>query len=367
MKHRILILTALILLFSMVVPACSTPPASSGTPAETSPSGGVTAEPTVLNVMTHDSFSASESVISAFEQEYNVKINFIKSGDAGAALNKAILTKDAPLADVFYGVDNTFLSRALSAGIFEAYQSPGLSDIPAQFVSDPTYQALPVDYGFVCLNYDKAYFTDKNLAIPASFEDLLQPEYKGLLVVENPATSSPGLAFLLATIVHFGTDQYLDYWKGLVENGVQVADGWETAYYTNFSGSSGKGNQPLVVSYSTSPAAEVVYSETPITVSPVGIILASDMCFEQIEYVGILKGTQNLELAQKFIDFMLGTQFQEDMPLQMYVLPVNSTAGLPEVYKNNVQEPAQPAVMDPEEIAANRDSWIKDWTNAVLQ
>ena len=180
--------------------------------------------PQTITIMTHDSFAISEEVIKAFEAENNAKVSFIQSGDAGSMLNQAILTKDAPIADVIFGVDNTFLSRALEADIFETYQSPALSDIADEFKLDPSNRALPVDYGDVCINYDKAYFTENNLAVPQSFEDLAKPEYKSLLVMENPATSSPGLAFLLATRAHFG-DDYLDYWKTLKENGVVVVDG----------------------------------------------------------------------------------------------------------------------------------------------
>ena len=322
--------------------------------------------PVTLNVMTHDSFAASASVITAFEKANNVKVVFLKSGDAGAALNKAILTKDAPLADVFYGVDNTFLSRALASGIYVPYASPRLAQIPAQFKLDPQNRALPVDYGDVCINYDKAYFASHNLPVPVTLEDLAKPEYKNMLVMENPATSSPGLAFLLATIKQFGANGYLDYWKSLRVNGVVVVDGWETAYYTNFSGSSGHGPQPLVVSYASSPAAEVVYATTPLTDSPIGSILGPGTCFRQIEFVGILKGTRQLALARKFVDFMLEQQFQEDMPLQMYVYPVNTTATLPDVYLKYAQIPAQSAVLDPAVIASNRDQWIQAWTQTVL-
>ncbi len=322
--------------------------------------------PATLTVMTHDSFAASQSVISAFEQANNVKVVFLKSGDAGAALNKAILTKDAPLADVFYGVDNTFLSRALEAGIYLPYASPLLSQIPAEFKLDPQNRALPVDYGDVCINFDKAYFSSHALAVPVTLEDLAKPAYKGLLVVENPATSSPGLAFLLATIKHFGENGYLDYWKSLRSNDLAVVDGWETAYYTNFSGSSGHGPQPLVVSYASSPAAEVVYATSPLTDAPIGSILGPDTCFRQIEFVGILKGTRQTALARKFVDFMLGTQFQEDMPLQMYVYPVNTAAKLPEVFVKYAQTASQPASFDPAMIAANRDKWIQAWTEVVL-
>jgi thiamine transport system substrate-binding protein len=355
MKTKLISLVLFISLLSLALSACQ--------PQTAQPTSST---PTTLTVMTHDSFAASESVIAAFEKANNVKLVFVKSGDAGAALNKAILTKDSPQADVFYGVDNTFLSRALSSGIYEAYASPELKSIPAEFKLDSSNQALPVDYGDVCINYDKAYFTAHNLALPQSLDELAKPDYKNLLVVENPASSSTGLAFLLATIAQYGPDHYLDYWKQLKDNGLVVVNDWETAYYTNFSGSSGKGPQPLVLSYASSPAAEVVYATTPLTDSPIGTLLGDNMCFRQVEFVGILKGTKHLELAQKFVDFMLSQQFQEDMPLQMYVYPVNTTAKLPDVYVKYSQIPAKPATMSPDEIAANRDQWINDWTQAIL-
>jgi thiamine transport system substrate-binding protein len=279
-------------------------------------------------------------------------------------LNQAILTKNAPIADVIFGVDNTFLSRALNADIFESYQSPVLSDIAGEFKLDSSNRALPVDYGDVCINYDKDYFAENNLVVPQTFEDLAKPEYKGLLVVEDPATSSPGLAFLLATHAYFG-DGYLDYWKSLKANGITVVDGWETAYYTNFSASSGKGPQPMVLSYASSPAAEVFFASPPPLEPPTASILASGMCFRQIEFVGILKNTTHQALAQKFVDFMLSQKFQEDMPLNMFVYPVNKNAKLPDVFVKFAQFAEKPAVVSYSEIASNRDAWIEAWTAAM--
>jgi thiamine transport system substrate-binding protein len=281
-------------------------------------------------------------------------------------LNKAVLSKNAPLADLLFGVDNTFLSRALEEDIFESYESPALSEIPSEFKLDPSHRALPVDYGDVCINYDKAYFADKDLAAPQSLEDLTKPEYQGLLVVENPATSSTGLAFMLATVAHFG-DAFTGYWQALKDNGVVVVDGWETAYYTNFSGSSGNGPQPMVVSYGSSPAAEVIFAETPLDDAPTASILGPDTCFRQIEFVGILKGTKNRALAEKFIDFMLGRQFQEDVPLQMFVYPVNPNAALPDEFTKYAQAPEQAAALEPDVIAEKRDAWIQAWTDVVLK
>ncbi len=374
MQHRSL--ATWLMTTALLVSACAqATPAPTPLPTITPGTGALTPPPTLtpsgpqtLTVMTHDSFAASESVIAAFEQANNAKVTFLKSGDAGTALNKAILSQDTPLADVFYGVDNTFLSRALDAGLFEPYASPALARIPADFRLDPQNGALPVDYGDVCLNYDKAYFKEKNLAPPETLEDLTRPEYKGLLVVENPATSSTGLAFLLATVGHFGSDKFVGYWEQLVANDVKVVDGWETAYYTDFSGSSGQGPRPLVVSYASSPPAEVIFAADPKPAeAPTASVVGPGACFRQIEFVGILTGAQNRALAEKWVDFMLSEQFQADMPTQMFVFPVVPGVPLPDEFVKWAQTPAQPATVNPADIAAHRDEWIKAWTETVLR
>jgi thiamine transport system substrate-binding protein len=350
----------IILLAVLSLAACS-----QANPAPTATHVATSAEPRKLTVMTHDSFDVSEEVVAAFEQANNAEVQFLKSGDAGSALNKAILSKGNPLADVFYGVDNTFLSRALDEGVFEAYDSPALKDISAEFVLDPSHQALPVDYGDVCLNYDKAYLAGQNLAPPESLEDLLKPEYKGLLVVENPATSSPGLAFLLATIGHFGEDGYLAYWRGLLDNQVKIVNDWETAYYSEFSRAGGA--HPIVVSYASSPPFEVIYAAEPLDEPPTAAVTAPDTCFRQVEFAGILAGTTNRELAEAWIDFMLSPTFQEDVPLKMFVFPVNPQAKLDPAFIEHLVTPDQPAQLSPEEIAAQRDTWIQEWTENILR
>jgi len=347
----------LILLATGIIVACAPPDAAT----EETPG------PRNLTVMTHDSFTISEDLIAQFEEEHNVTVSFVRSGDTGSALNQAILSKENPLADVFYGVDNTFLTRALEEGIFEAYDSPMLEVIPDEFKLDPNHFALPVDYGDVCINVDKSYFEENGLAIPSSLEELTQPQYEGLLVTENPATSSPGLAFLMATIAQFGEDCYLDYWQALSDNGLVVATDWETAYYTNFSGSSGEGPQPMVVSYGSSPPAEVIFAETELEEAPTASIIGPNTCFRQIEFVGILKATPNRDLAEAFIDFMLSVPFQEDIPLQMFVFPVNPNAELPPEFVEYAQIPDQPASLPPELIDQNREKWIEAWTETVLE
>jgi len=334
--------------------------------APTAPSSPTASGPRTLKVMTHDAFAISQGVEATFESQYNVKVEFIKSGDAGTALNKAILSKGNPLGDVLYGVDNAFLSRALDEGIFEPYNSPLLANIDAQYKLDPQNRALPVDNGDVCLVYDKAYFAQHNLPPPQTLQDLAKPEYKSLLVVENPANSSPGLAFLLTTIGNFGQEGYLDYWKQLKANDLLVVNDWETAYNTEFSGSSGKGPRPIVVSYDSDPAFEVINASTPISEPPIASIVSDNTCFRQIEFAGILKGARNRDLAEKWIDFMLSPTFQEDMPLQMYVFPVNSNAKLGDVFAKFLVRPKQTATVSPQDIAANRDKWLQAWTEAIL-
>jgi thiamine transport system substrate-binding protein len=321
--------------------------------------------PEVLTVMTHDSFSISAEVIQAFEAEHGVEVQFLKSGDTGSAVNRAVLAGDNPLADVFYGVDNTFLSRALDGDIFESYTPPALARIPDAFKLDPENRALPVDFGDVCLNYDVAYLEDLGLPPPDTLEDLLDENYRGLLAVENPATSSPGLAFLLATIGHFGEDGYLDFWAALVENDVLVVNDWETTYYSEFTRYGGL--RPIVVSYGSSPPFEVIFAEDPIDEPPTAAVVGDGTCFRQIEFVGILRGTRNRRLAELWIDFMLSTTFQEDLPLQMFVFPVNPEAQLDPTFVNFLAVPENPAYVSPSDIAANRETWIDAWTEVVIR
>ncbi len=344
--------------------------AQSSTPEST-----ISPDAPTLTVVTHDSFNVTDSVLQAFEVSHNIQVRLLKSGDAGTMVNQAVLSKDAPLGDVMYGVDNTFLSRALDADIYTPYESPLLKGVAEEFQLDPQHRVTPVDYGDVCLNYDVAYFARHNLKVPDSLKALADPAYKSLLVVENPATSSPGLAFLLATIKGFGTEgdyTYLNYWADLKKNDVLVSDSWTDAYEAQFSGAAGStGTRPLVVSYASSPPAEVYFATEPPTTAPTGSVIADGTCFRQIEFVGILKGTEKdpakLAMAQKFVDFMLSNEFQEDMPLQMFVFPVVTDAKLPDVFTRFAAIPANPVRMDSADIDAGREQWLQAWTETVLR
>jgi thiamine transport system substrate-binding protein len=320
--------------------------------------------PETITLMTHDSFAASKSVLAAFTKQTGITVKILQEGDAGAALNQAILSKSHPLGDVFFGVDNTFLSRALDAGIFESYSPSALTYVPNAFRLDPSNRLVPIDHGDVCINYDVPWFASHHLAVPLTLDDLAKPAYKNLLVVEDPAVSSPGLAFVLATVARYGDSGWQSYWSKLRSNGIKVDDGWESAYDGDFTQGSGKGTYPMVVSYASSPPAAVYFTKPHPTTSPVGTILST--CFRQVEFAGVLKGTAHRAAARKFVDFMLSTKFQADMPLQMFVWPVRDGTELPPVYTKYAKVPTQPWVIPPAQIAVGRDRWISEWHDTVL-
>lgn len=333
--------------------------------------GAAQDEPVTLTVLTHDSFNVSEEVLAEFEAETGIQVQFLRSGDAGQVVNQAVLTAGNPLGDVLFGVDNTFLSRALEADIFVPYESPLLEQVPDSFKLDEEFRVTPIDYGDVCLNYDVQYFAENGLELPSSLAELTDPAYRGLLVVQNPATSSPGLAFLLTTIEVFGTPEddedgytYLNFWEDLIANDVLVTDGWSDAYFTYFTAGSEQGTYPLVVSYASSPPFTV---DEETGEASTRSIVAENTCFRQIEFAGILRGTEHEEEAQAFIDFMLSEPFQEDVPLQMFVFPVNEEAELPTLFAEHAQIPENPVVMDPSSIDEGRETWIEAWTEVLLQ
>jgi thiamine transport system substrate-binding protein len=316
-----------------------------------------------LTLLTHDSFDISEEVMVAFTERTGIGVRVQPLGDAGTALNQTILTQDNPQGDLLFGVDNTFLTRAFEVELFTPYESDALDAVPERFQLDDEHRVTPVDYGDVCLNYDVAWFEDNDVPLPEDLADLTDEVYDGLLTVTNPATSSPGMAFLLATIERFGEDGYLGYWEALLDNDVLVTEGWSQAYYEEFSATGGE--RPLVLSYASSPPAEVYFAEEELDEAPTGVITES--CFRQIEFVGILATTEFEQEAQQLVDFLLSETFQEDIPLRMFVFPVNEDAELPELFEEHAVVPDEPFELDPETIGEHRDDWIAAWTETVLR
>ncbi|MCZ4122564.1 thiamine ABC transporter substrate-binding protein [Streptomyces sp. H39-S7] len=330
---------------------------------------GTKATSKTVTLVSHDSFTASPAVLKEFTKETGYTVKVLAGGDAGAAVNQAILSKGHPQGDVFFGVDNTLLSRALDNDLFTPYEAKGLDQVPAALQLDRAkHRVTPIDSGDVCVNYDRKYFDEHKLAVPATFDDLVKPEYKNLLVTENAATSSPGLAFQLGTIAKYGDAGWKEYWTKLKANGVEVVDGWEQAYNDRFSGSAGgkgKGDKPLVVSYASSPPAEVLGVKPQPAQGPTGV--ATGTCFRQIEFAGLLKGGGNDAGGKALLDFLLSKTFQQDMPLQMFVNPARQDAALPAEFTKYGVKIDTPPTVAPDEIAKNRDQWVKAWSSLVLK
>jgi thiamine transport system substrate-binding protein len=324
---------------------------------------GGSEEPRSLTLLTHDSFDVSTDVLEAFTAETGITVDVVPIGDAGSALNRVILTADDPEGDLLFGVDNTFLTRALAADIFLPYRSDLLDLVDPSFVPADD-RVTPVDFGDVCVNYDVAWFDASDLDVPRTLEELVDPTYAGLLAVQNAATSSPGLAFLLATIERFGEDGAFAFWTRLRENDVLVTEGWSDAYYGAFTHAGG-GDRPLVVSYASSPAAEVHFADGPTDVAPTGVVL--DTCFRQVEYVGILAASPRTDDAKLLVDFLLSPAFQADLPLTMFVHPVRPDVPLPDVFVLHAQLPTSPITMAPQRIDEGRDGWIGRFTETVLR
>lgn len=322
-----------------------------------------------VTLVTHDSFAASKPVLADFTKKTGYKVKVLRGGDAGAAVNQAVLNKGNPQGDVFFGVDNTLLSRPLDKGVFAPYKAKGLDKVPERFQADPArHRVTPVDTGEVCVNYDRKWFADKKLDPPRTLGDLARPRYKNLLVTEDAGASSPGLAFVLASVAEYGEKGWQGYWKKLRANGVEVVDGWEQAYNDRFTGSrggKGKGDKPLVVSYASSPPVEVQGDKNPPEKAPTGV--AKGTCFRQNEYAGLLDGAKNTKGGKALLDFLLTKRFQEDLPLQMFVSPVREDAALPELFTKYGETVEDPATLPPKKITDNRERWIKTWTSLAVK
>jgi thiamine transport system substrate-binding protein len=318
--------------------------------------GDATAGDTVV-LVTHDSFALPEELITEFEADTGLTLEIRAPGDGGALVNQLILTKDDPLGDVVFGIDNTFATRAIDEGVLEPYTPEGA--VP-EYAVDDAGSLTAVDMGDVCINVDHEWFAEAGIAEPVTFEDLADPAYRDLLVVTNPATSSPGLAFLAATVGAFGEDGWVDYWAALRDNGVRVAAGWSDAYYVDFSGPSSEGDRPLVLSYASSPPFEVAEGATE---APTGALL--DTCFRQVEYAGVLAGAANPEGARAVVDWLLSPEVQAAIPENMYMYPVTDVE-LPESWVEYAPLSPEPVEVDPGLISENRDEWIQTWTDTVV-
>lgn len=314
-----------------------------------------------VTLVTHDSFAVDEDVLADFERRSGLDVRIRRAGDAGALTNQLVLTRDAPIGDVAFGVDSTFASRALSEGVFAPYRPDGAEQVPRSYSVDPRggvdpkHRLTAVDVGDVCVNIDKRWFAEHGIPEPTNLRDLTEPRYRGLFAVPSPATSSPGLAFLLNTVATFGEPGWRDYWHALKANDVRISSGWQEAYNQDFSGSAGQGERPIVLSYASSPAAET----RPDGSSRTEALL--NTCYRQVEYAGVLAGARHPDAARRVVDFLLSRPFQSQVSEQMYVYPTVRGIPLPRNWSRVAPSPRDPAELEADRVERNRQRWVRQW------
>ena len=301
--------------------------------------------PDEVTLLAYDAFTPPEGIFDEFTKATGAKVKVVTGGDSGAVITKAILTAGNPEGDVLWGIDNTTLQKVQAKKVLNTY--------------------TPVDYGDVCVNYSKRWFAEHKLTPPSTIDDLTKTEYMNLLVVQDPVNSSPGLAFLLATIAKHPTD-WQDYWGKLKKNGVKISPDWTTAWTMDYSGSGNKGDRPMVVSYGSSPPAEMVFATNPSAIDFPDSGVIEQTCFRLTEYTGVLTGAKNPHLGQQLVDYLLGKTFQSAMPTSLFVWPVNPEATIPPVFIRWAVRATTPLTIPPAEIDTNLKSWLDDWRALAL-
>ncbi|WP_068114585.1 thiamine ABC transporter substrate-binding protein [Nocardioides dokdonensis] len=352
--------TAAAALLSLALSGCSLigtgddPVTASGSGQDGAPSGGGK-----VVLVTHDSFFLPKQLVKDFEEESGYDLQLRASGDAGALTSQLVLNTDSPIGDVAFGVDNTFGSRALDADVFAPVEIDAPDGVEAHRLPGDDEGALtPVDTGNVCVNVDTTWFDERDLDAPETLDDLTDPAYEGLFVTSGATTSSPGFAFLLATIAAYG-DDWTGYWEDLLANDTAVVKGWEDAYQVDFTQGGGKGDRPIVTSYDSSPAFTVDGDGGTTTRALL------DTCYEQVEYAGMLRGADNPAGAQAVVEWLLSPEVQQALPGSMYVYPVVEGTDLPAEWADLTERPDEPWAVDPDEIDENRDAWLREWGDLV--
>jgi thiamine transport system substrate-binding protein len=359
--------SAILALSALSIAACSTDSTDSSDSSDLAP--------TRITLVTYDSFPQSgtslNDALAAFTAQTGITVDILSAGDTGTMVSKAVLTSGNPEGDVMWGVDQTFLTQALAGEVFAAITDlagrenldPNLTTVAADDQNLDEF-VVPVNFGDVCINYDIGWYADRNLPAPTHLSDLTDPIYAGQLVVQNPATSSPGLAMMLATIATFGEAGWIDWWDAMRANGLEITNGWTEAYYERFTWAGG-GDQPMVVSYGSSPPAEVLFAEPPRDDAPTAVIESS--CFRQVEFAGILRGTGQPVAAHKLLEFLISADFQSELALNLFVFPTNVEVTLPEVFTAHAVIPQNPLSLDAGLISDRRSDWVEEWTARVLR
>ena len=305
-----------------------------------------------LTIYTYDSFVSEWGpgpiIEKIFEEKHNADVEFVAVDSAATLLNKVILEGDTSKADIVLGLDMNLFDLAEQSGLFTSHNIKDINNLINLPLKWETNKFVPYNYGYFSFVYNEA-----NLETPPKSMDELINSTNARIVIQDPRTSTPGLGLLTWMKALYG-DKAGDEWKKLNKKIISVTKGWTDAYYNFFMA----GEADMVLSYTTSPAAHIMFEERYD-------ILATT--FEEgnyitIEFAGILSNSQNKDLANKFLNFMLSEEFQSVIPSTNIMYPVTNIKNLPEAFdKLDVPNFIQ---IDPKEINKNKEKWIDEWLNA---
>lgn len=333
--------------------------------APANPTDASSAPSTDVTLIVHNSFP-NEEFAAAASAATGYTVSVVSAGDGGELSAQLVLTKGAPVADVFFGVDNVFATRLIDNDVVESFVpaqplTGRIADLAAQLGSvDAGYPMVPIDVGATCINIDPQWFADRGIAEPTSYDDLADEQYRGLSVLLDPTMSSTGASFLIGTVAAFGEEGAADYWQRLSANGPRLEQGWSDAYYGHFTQGGADGTFPIVVSYSSSPAWTLTEDGAASTTTAL-----LDTCSTQVEYAGLLKGAANPEGAQAVLKYLLSGDFQDTIADSMYMYPAAESAYVPADWQRFAPLPTAPHDLTPAEISAGLADWLKAWSTAT--
>jgi len=298
-----------------------------------------------LTVYVYESLSwIEEGTVQKFEEMNDCEVKVVKLGDAGNVLTRLVLERKNPRADVVIGLDQSLAAKAVEEDLLIPYKPENIENIKDEaLIFDPEYYVIPYDYGAIAIIYDPEKIHEEL----ESFEDLTK--FKNSLIIQDPRASSTGQAFLLWTIAVY-ENNWKDFWERLMPAILTVSPSWDDSF-AKFE----IGEAPMMVSYATDSA----YSQYYYGSSKYKVFIPKEGAYVQIEGAGIVKGTDNLVLAQKFIEFILTEDFQKGIPLNQWMFSAIDVE-LPEVYQYAVV-PEKILTIPAQEISNNLERWLKEW------
>ncbi|MBJ23765.1 MAG: hypothetical protein CMB64_03760 [Euryarchaeota archaeon] len=330
---------------------------------------------TELVIATYDVYALTDEMIGDFENQTGITVSMIKLDDAGSVLDYLIQNKGTETIDLAIGLDNTYLQTAIKQGVLTEHLANNLDNISQDALAPYNGPfAVPFDMGHVCLNYDSSIVDGQNMTVPTSLWNLTEEEWRGKVAIPSPITSSPGRAFMLATLDYFNslgesTSEFEEWWSAMEENDVIITSGWSEAYETHYTGGYGEyeagyvGDAHITVSYCHSPGVESWYNGNWTKSAALNLPKTS---FFQVEYISSVMGGDQQSSAL-FIEFLLSEDINSNMPVQNSMYSVLEGFDLPEEngYLFHSIIPNEPSEISMIEIEENMESWLLLWNKAM--